>query len=466
MNPQGKDPEVISPNAVATAQPKDVTGPLPVTYFRGVPPDDKLNRMYGFARAICNAAFISPVVRGDEASVFYLVSMAEDMGLQWTHGLRSIYPMVRRGRNGEPDQIRAGIQGDIAQALLQKAKFKIKIKASDDKIATVWMQRPDETMEFEDSFTIEEAQRFGLLDKPNWQYRRDMLRWRAIMRVARVVAADVLGGMYLPDELDAEFGVSTPSESQAAPENGTQFKVGRKSAKTSANADQQAPSGVFSEPQPEGEGVSIQRAESPSSPVIQTPDKPPFDPTPESEPPLLKIVPSPGSAKPSASPVLVTVKGIPDAKVNDYLRGFLNVTKVPKTHPNMAAAVEYLASLDPLLVLRDPYALGVDLRDWMNGEPFWGEKLSPADLRAWLRVIARGGQKLGGKFRDAAMGDGQPSKLVAEWEEAGMDLDSCTPEDIESALQLLAPSGPHSPAEALAAAHGDEVPNPFKGLRG
>jgi hypothetical protein len=194
-----------APTQMAVVQ-KEPNALAPQTWFRGVPPEDKLNRMYGFAKAICHAAFISPVVRGDEASVFYLVSMAEDLGLQWTHGLRSIYPLVKRGKSedGSDDQIRAGIQGDIAMALLLGRKFKVKIVESTEEVCTIWMERPDGLMSFQDSFTIAEAGKLGLLGKPNWAYRKDMLRWRAVMRVARIVAADVLGGMHLPDELDEE----------------------------------------------------------------------------------------------------------------------------------------------------------------------------------------------------------------------------------------------------------------------
>lgn len=214
MNPTDeKEPT----QAVVPAQHKEVVVQdlSNKTWFRGVPPEDKLNRMYGFSKAICNAAFISPVVRGDEASVFYLVSMAEDLGAQWTHGLRSIYPLVKRGKDGDDDQIRAGIQGDLALALLLGRKFKVKIKESTEELCTVWMQRPDQTMEFEDSFTIAEAQKANLLGKPNWNYRKDMLRWRAIMRVARVVAADVLGGMYLTDEIE-DLGNERGDHSDAA----------------------------------------------------------------------------------------------------------------------------------------------------------------------------------------------------------------------------------------------------------
>lgn len=191
--------EVVRAATTEVATQQDVSNK---TWFRGVPPDHVLNRMYGFSKAICHAAFISPVVRGDEASVFYMVSMAEDLGIQWTHGLRSIYPLVKRGKDGDGDQIRAGIQGDIVLALLLKNKFKVTIRESTDEIATVWMERPDKTMEFQDSFTFIEAQKLGLTGKPNWGYKKDMLRWRAIMRVGRLVAADLIGGLHLADELE------------------------------------------------------------------------------------------------------------------------------------------------------------------------------------------------------------------------------------------------------------------------
>ena len=244
MNPESPKPEVT---AVVPAGPSLPVAKIPETYFRGVPPDDKLNRMYGFARAIQGAAFLSPLVRDDVASIFYMVAMGEDLGVQWTHATRSIYPIKRKGKDGEPDQIRPGIQGDLALALLQSRKFKVKFKESSDEIATVWIARPDETMEFEDSFTIGEAQRLGLLNKPNWSYKKDMLRWRAVMRVARVVAADVLGGMYLPEELEESFGVSTANgEREINP-----YFVGEKTestrsaepvAQSAQNREPQAPS--------------------------------------------------------------------------------------------------------------------------------------------------------------------------------------------------------------------------------
>lgn len=369
---------------------------------------------------------------------------------------------------------RLGMYGTAMIALMRKSGVHLEfteIKGEDGTPFgfTVYGKRKDGD-EYTSTFTRADAQRAGITGM-HGKYPQFMTKWRATSDLFRTLCPDLSGGpVYSREELEEEVDlglvVAETEKRQAAPENGTQFKVGRKSAKTNevpaASSDVAGGEGNVSTAMV-AEAAAVDST--PPSESVQTSDKPPFDPTPEAEPPLLKVVAKPDSAKRSESPMLVTVKGIPDAKVKDYLRGFLGVTVVPKTHPNMAAAVEYLASLDPLIVLRDPYALGVDLRDWMNGQPFYGEKLSPADLRAWLRVLARGGFKLAGQFREAAMEDGQPSRIVAEWEEAGMDLSTCTADDIESALQLLDP-GPHSPAEALAAAHGDEVPNPFKGLRG
>ena len=263
MNPTEETKAVVvqQPSALEAAQRAVATREPAQTWFRGVPPEDKLNRMYGFAKAICNAAFISPVVRGDEASVFYLVSMAEDLGAQWTHGLRSIYPLVKKGRDGDGDQIRAGIQGDLAMALLLGRKFKVKIKESTDEICTVWMARPDGEMEFQDSFTIVEARSMGLVDKPNWKYKKDMLRWRAIMRVARIVAADILGGMYLREELEDEFGVSDRGDhsDRAFQEEGRR------------QIQESSPFTVTAAPKPEPPAETIVHKPEPPAPVVETP---------------------------------------------------------------------------------------------------------------------------------------------------------------------------------------------------
>ena len=55
-----------------------------------------------------------------------------------------------------------------------------------------------------ETFTIDDARRMGLADKPNWrQQPRVMLRWRAVSACARVVFPDVVSGLYTPEEMGA-----------------------------------------------------------------------------------------------------------------------------------------------------------------------------------------------------------------------------------------------------------------------
>lgn len=172
-----------------------------LSYFRGVAPSDPMNKMYGFAVGVCNCSFIPPAARGDSGAVFFMVSRSQELGLPWTQGITQLYPMKKKNEDGS-ETIRLGMEGSAALALLFSKKFKCKVIHSDNQKAEWWIERPDGSMEFQDSFTIEEAEALGLTRKPNWKYPKDMLRWRALMRTGRIVGADVLGGLYLPEELE------------------------------------------------------------------------------------------------------------------------------------------------------------------------------------------------------------------------------------------------------------------------
>lgn len=55
------------------------------------------------------------------------------------------------------------------------------------------------------TFSVNDARRAGLLDKQNWKrYPDAMLRARCISAVARLAFPDSVGGLYTPEELDAD----------------------------------------------------------------------------------------------------------------------------------------------------------------------------------------------------------------------------------------------------------------------
>jgi len=52
-------------------------------------------------------------------------------------------------------------------------------------------------------FSIQDAEKLGLSSKHNWKAQpATMLKWRAVAACARVVFPDVIGGMYIPDEME------------------------------------------------------------------------------------------------------------------------------------------------------------------------------------------------------------------------------------------------------------------------
>ncbi len=83
---------------------------------------------------------------------------------------------------------------------------------SDAKLATVMMKRVGRSPHTV-TFSIENARAMGLADKDN--YRKQpavMLKWRAVSACARIVFPDVIGGMYLPEEMGAEVSENDAGE--------------------------------------------------------------------------------------------------------------------------------------------------------------------------------------------------------------------------------------------------------------
>ena len=106
--------------------------------------------------------------------------------------------------NGNPT-----LQAELMLAMcLQRIRgFKHKILSEDEDHCTFWAARPTDgggVIEYTGSFTSEDAKKAGLLSKQTWQvYRGAMLRARAISLTLRVVAPDVIMGLYTPDEMGA-----------------------------------------------------------------------------------------------------------------------------------------------------------------------------------------------------------------------------------------------------------------------
>lgn len=75
---------------------------------------------------------------------------------------------------------------------------------STDNIATFATKRKGSRREINLSFTIEQAQKLGLVQKDNWRRQPNvMLRWRCIAALARLVYPEIVAGIYTPDEIES-----------------------------------------------------------------------------------------------------------------------------------------------------------------------------------------------------------------------------------------------------------------------
>lgn len=232
------NPTVVTPEASSPPAPRRVpviTGTKALLEGRSF--EELQNLAWEFAGKIQTARFLNESIRGDQSSIFFVLMTSIDLGLNWTHGVRSLY-MTPDGK--------LGVQGDILLALVQSRGFKIEIRESTDKGARIWMQRPDGTMEYEGSFTEQDAKRimfkkkgYGnqqdqwlpVTEKYNYKaFAVDMYFWRAFMRTARRVAGDILGGIYHSTELEYVEETQEMYEQGAAPGSASnaEFKVGRK----------------------------------------------------------------------------------------------------------------------------------------------------------------------------------------------------------------------------------------------
>jgi hypothetical protein len=119
---------------------------------------------------------------------------ARELGIPMMAGFRLIAVI-----QGKPTISSEGMLA-LCQSRIQG--FRFKVVSEDANHCTIWMARP--SGEYAGTYTMAEAKAAGLHGKENWsKYPAAMLRARAISLTARVLAPDVILGVYTPDELGA-----------------------------------------------------------------------------------------------------------------------------------------------------------------------------------------------------------------------------------------------------------------------
>jgi hypothetical protein len=125
------------------------------------------------------------------AGVFTIVEYGKEVGIPPVVALQNI--SIVKGK--------LCMGGQAMLALARKHGVKAKVEEESEEKCAIHFQRDEE--EYHAIFTIEDAKQAGLSEKDNWQmYTKDMLKWRAVAKGCRFIAPDLLGGIYLPEEIE------------------------------------------------------------------------------------------------------------------------------------------------------------------------------------------------------------------------------------------------------------------------
>ena len=127
--------------------------------------------------------------------VLILMQKGKEMGLKPLEAVQSIYIVDNK----------PALASQLMLSLLYKSGVLADIKIVDEKDKCMVTMTRKNMSPYTTSFSLEDAKRANLLYKDNWKkYPDKMLRSRAISACARVVAPDVIAGLYTIDEVEGQ----------------------------------------------------------------------------------------------------------------------------------------------------------------------------------------------------------------------------------------------------------------------
>lgn len=165
------------------------------------------------AQKIARTEFVPKGLRGRPDAILACVLAGHEAGVPPMTALQFIDVI-----EGRPAQ-----RAQLARMLIQSKGHAIWVEESTNTRCTWCGRRAGEEHVHRATWTLDDAQRAGLVGKENWRkYPRQMLSARATGDLARMAFADVLGGMpYLAEEL--EDGGAFENGMQSAPSLGGQL---------------------------------------------------------------------------------------------------------------------------------------------------------------------------------------------------------------------------------------------------
>lgn len=161
--------------------------------------------MLSMAASLVESGMLPSAIK-TPAAALAIIQKGRELGIPPMYALSNISVI-----SGKPV---AGAELMLAMVYRDHGDGAIQFETSDDQQCVVLYRRRSWSQARRHGFTIEEAERAGLLSKGGtWkQYPAAMLRARCVSAVARLAFPDTLGGMYTPEELGAEVEVNDQGE--------------------------------------------------------------------------------------------------------------------------------------------------------------------------------------------------------------------------------------------------------------
>lgn len=131
-----------------------------------------------------------------------IVMQGRELGLPTMLALRKIDVI-----KGKPT-----LAAELQLALFKARGGRSQVKEHTDKLCSMWFRHPNGDEHVEE-WTLEMAQKAGIMGNSGWKtYPKLMLRWRCISAGLKIVAPDIVSGVYDPEELGAQVSISPEGE--------------------------------------------------------------------------------------------------------------------------------------------------------------------------------------------------------------------------------------------------------------
>lgn len=236
------------------------------------------------ARNVVDTAFVPRSIRGNGAAIVAAILYGDELGLGPMQSLSKIAVI-----DGKP-----ALSAEAQRALILAAGHEIWTEEASSTRVTVSGRRAGSERTSSVTWTLDDAKKAGLAGKPSYRaYPRQMLTARASAELARLLFADVIGGLAASEELEAGDDVDVVVEEPK-----------RRRRRTSTSSPETTGRATATEPEPvEPAEPPLPGEDEPVEPMPETPSETPAEfPTPgetgeEPEPPAPDEPPLPGEAE-------------------------------------------------------------------------------------------------------------------------------------------------------------------------